>query len=344
MIQTTQRRTPHCLDNCARDEGGATSSDIFCCLLIAVLLAAASAAGAQESGRALSLAEYRAELERVESQIQPLAAQPEHAERLRQELPESWSVEADERKVSVRTDFLRNALTEFQKSPPERKRRLLEELQRRLAALRQEAETFAQPGRADSAMRARLQQILSAREFRFVRPPSLWEIWRDKLLAWLDRWLTRAFAKLPEVPGLGRIAVWIVIALAACVLAVWLYRLSRQQPIEHRREVMPFAPSSKSWRAWLAEAEPAAAAGDWRNAVHLAYWGAVSYLESGGAWIPDRARTPREYLLMLAAGHPAKNVFASMTRRFENVWYGGRAAGPAEFQATRSELEKLGCR
>ena len=324
-----------------RAKGGATE---FGCVLIAVLLAAASAAGAQESPRPLSLAEYSTELQRVESQVRELSAQPDHAEMLRQELPESWSVEAGERKVSVRTDFLRNALAEFQKSPPERKRRLLDELQSRLAALREQAETFAQSGRADGAMRGRLQQILSAREFRFVRPPSLWEIWRDRLLAWLDRWLTRAFTKLPDVPGLGRLAVWIVIALAACVLAIWLYRLSRQRPMDGRREVMPFAPSSKSWRAWLAEAEPAAAVGDWRNAVHLVYWGAVSFLESGGAWIPDRARTPREYLRVLAPGHPAKNVFASMTRRFENVWYGGRAAGPAEFQATRSELEKLGCR
>jgi hypothetical protein len=313
-------------------------------VLVAVLLAAASAAGAQESPRALSLAEYGTELQRVESQVQQLAAQPQHAERLRQELPESWAVEDGERKVSVRTDFLRSGLSEFQKSAPQKKRRLLEELQRRLAALREQAETFARPGRADGAMRARLQQILLAREFRFVRPPSPWEIWRDKLLGWLDRWLTRAFAKLPDVPGLGRIAVWIVIALAACVLAIWLYRLSRQQPAERRREVMPFAPSSKSWRAWLAEAEPAAAAGDWRNAVHLAYWGAVSYLERGGAWIPDRARTPREYLRVLAPGHPAKNVFANLTRRFEGVWYGGHAAGPAEFRATRSELEELGCR
>ena len=355
MIRKVHRKPPPCLADPGRDQGGATSValasrlvvaryDISCCLLIAALLGTAVLAGAQPSPRALSLAEYGAELQRVESQIQQLAAQPQHAELLRQELPESWIVEDGGRKVSVRMDFLRIALTEFQKSPPEKKRRLLEELQRRLAALREQAGTFAQPGLPDGAMRSRLRQILSAREFRFVRPPSLWDIWRDKFLAWLNRWLTRAFANLPDVPGLGRIAVWIVIALAACVLAIWLYRLSREQPAERTREVIPFAPSSKSWRAWLAETEPAAAAGDWRNAVRLAYWAAVSYLESGGAWRPDRARTPREYLRLLAPAHPAKSVFANMSRRFEAVWYGGRAAGPAEFQATRSELEELGCR
>jgi hypothetical protein len=300
--------------------------------------------GAQEAARVLSLREYTAELQRVESQVQQLSTQPQNAETLRQELPGSWAVGDGDRKMSVSTDFVRGTLTEFQKSPPEKKRVLLEGLQRRLASLRQQVEGFIQPGHADGAMRARLQQILSAREFRFVRPPSLWEIWRDKLLAWLDRWLTRAFRNLPEVPGLGRIAVWLVIAVAACVLAIWLYRLSRQRPAQPAREIMPFAPSSKSWRAWLGEAEDSAAAGDWRNAVHLAYWAAVSYLESGGAWRPDRARTPREYLRVLAATHPAQRPFSSMTRRFESVWYGSRAAGLAEFQATRSELEELGCR
>jgi hypothetical protein len=135
-----------------------------------------------------------------------------------------------------------------------------------------------------------------------------------------------------------------VIALAACALAVWLYRTARQRPLQRDREIILFAPSAKSWQAWMTEANNAAAAGDWRNAVHLAYWAAISYLESGGAWRPDRARTPREYLRALSPSHPAKKIFAVLTRRFEAVWYGGRVAGSAEFQATRVALEELGCR
>jgi hypothetical protein len=313
-------------------------------LVAAVLLAATVAGGAQERRRSLSLSEYTAELQRVESEIQQLTSQPENAESLRQSLPKSWTVKDGDREVSVSTEFLGGALTDFQKSPPKRKRVLLEELRSRMDTMVEQGAAFAQPDRADAAMRTRLQQILSAREFRFVRPPSAWEIWRDKVLAWLDHWITRAFRRIPEAPGLGRVLVWVVIALAACVLAVWLYRLSRQQAVQRTREILPFAASSKSWRAWLCEADDAAGSGDWRNAVHLAYWAAVSYLETGGAWRPDRARTPREYLRVLAPAHPGKEVFTTMTRRFEGVWYGARAAGPVEFQATRSELEALGCR
>jgi hypothetical protein len=313
-------------------------------LLAAALIAAGLSAGAREAPSSLSIPAYKTELERVQSESRKLAVQPQTAEELRMSLPESWNVSEGDRQVEVSTAFMRDALSDFQKVPPDKKRALLDQLDRRLAAMRDQAASFVEPGKDEKAMRARLDEILSAREFRFIRPPSVWEIWRDKVIAWLDRWIRRASNKVPDVPGFGRTMVWVVIGLAACVLAVWLYRTARQRPFERTREIIPFASSSKSWQTWMAEANDAAAEGDWRNAVHLAYWAAVSYLESGGAWPPDRARTPREYLRALTPSHPAKDAFTVLTRRFEAIWYGGRAAGPAEFRATRMELEELGCR
>jgi hypothetical protein len=309
-----------------------------------MVIAASLFAGAQEAPPSISIPAYKVELERVQAETRQVADRPQSAEEMRMSLPENWSVREGDRQVEVSTAFLNEALSDFQKAPPDKKRALLDQLDRRLGAMREQAAAFVEPGRDSKLMRGRLDEILSTREFRFIRPPSAWEIWRDKIIAWLDKLIRRASDKVPDVPGLGRTAVWVVIALAACVLAVWLYRIARQRPLERTREIIPFAPSSKSWQAWMVEANSAAENGDWRNAVHLAYWAGVSYLETGGAWRPDRARTPREYLRALTPSHPGKKVFAGLTKRFEAIWYGGRAAGPAEFQATRLELEELGCR
>jgi hypothetical protein len=83
---------------------------------------------------------------------------------------------------------------------------------------------------------------------------------------------------------------------------------------------------------------------DWRNAIHLAYWAGISFLESGGAWKPNRARTPREYLRLMGSRKPEYPSLAALTRKFELVWYGDRAASSLDFQETLGQLEKLGCR
>src|ERR1035438_7184698 len=49
--------------------------------------------------------------------------------------------------------------------------------------------------------------------------------------------------------------------------------------------------SAKEWTIWLSEARTAAARGEWRDAIHLAYWAGISFLERQGMWKPDRART-----------------------------------------------------
>ncbi|HKF23930.1 MAG TPA: DUF4129 domain-containing protein, partial [Candidatus Angelobacter sp.] len=110
------------------------------------------------------------------------------------------------------------------------------------------------------------------------------------------------------------------------------------------REIVPFSPSARSWRAWLEEARRMAQQEDWRNAIHLAYWAGISFLESGGAWKPNRARTPREYLRLMGTRKPEYPSLAALTRKFEVVWYGARAASGVDFKETLGQLEKLGCR
>jgi hypothetical protein len=120
--------------------------------------------------------------------------------------------------------------------------------------------------------------------------------------------------------------------------------LRRPQEDLPQREIIPFAPSARSWRAWLADARAQAQQEDWRNAIHLAYWAGISYLEEHGAWKPNRARTPREYLRLIGKAASQYPVLAALTRKLEIVWYGYGTAAEADFHEALGQLEKLGCR
>jgi len=312
------------------------------CLLLGTALAQS-----EPRGPVLSLAQFRAQLAQFTAQVDDLGAHPEKAEALRESLPPSWTVTGGRAPVEVSAKAFDEALTGFQKEGPPEKKITLKKLHTKLVAMSSGLDGYTQPELADAAMRKRLDDILAAREFSSVHGPSLFDIWLERVQAWLQEQWDKLFKVLnlhpPEFTWVGRIFVWLVIGAGACVLGVWLYRIYRRKPTEYRREIIPFAPSSKSWRIWLAEARAEAARDEWRNAIHLAYWASVSYLEASGLWIPNRARTPREYLKAVEAGNPKQPIFSSLTRRFENVWYGSREAGPADFDATLADLEKLGC-
>ncbi len=316
-------------------------------IAVLILLVLAGTVVAEDTGPTLSLAQFQSELEQLTTKVDDLLADPQNAEALRKSLPPKWTVTGGRVPVEVSAKPLDQALTDFQKEGPEAKKVTLRELHTQLTAMQAGLAGFTQPDTVDASMRKRLDDILAAREFSSVRPPSVFEIWMEKAQAWLQEQWDKLFRKLnitpPEFTWVGRIFVWLVIAAGASVLGVWLYRLYRRKPPEFSREIIPFAPSSKSWRIWLEEAKKHAQRNEWREAIHLSYWAGVSYLEASGLWIPDRARTPREYLREVKNDNPKKPPFASLTRRFENVWYGSREAGPSDFDATLTELENLGC-
>jgi len=312
-----------------------------------VIFSGAVLAQTEAKGPSLSLTEFQAQLEQLDSQVADLTVHPQTAEALRKSLPKHWRVAGGRTPLDVSTAFMDQALTNFQKQGPAQKKLTLKELHTRLAVMRSGVDGYTQPEIVNDAMRKRLNDILAAREFSSVHGPTLLETWSNAAEAWLRKWWDKLFnaldIKAPDFTWVGRIFVWLVIAAAACVLAVWLYRIYRRKPVEYKRDVIPFAPSSKSWRVWLAEARAHAEKYEWREAIHLSYWAGVSYLEASGLWIPDRARTPREYLREVKSHDPKKQPFTSLTRRFESVWYGSRRAHADDFDAALAELEKLGC-
>ena len=143
------------------------------------------------------------------------------------------------------------------------------------------------------------------------------------------------------IPTVSNLLVYTLITIAVVVLGLWTYRsLARTAAID---SVVPdrVPVSAKAWPLWLNDAQAAAALGEWREAIHLAYWCGVSYLETRGTWRPDRARTPREYLRLMPPSHAHRQTLSALTRSFELVWYGTDRADAHTFKEALAHLEKL---
>jgi Domain of unknown function (DUF4129) len=310
-----------------------------------VMFVLVSVAGLSAGDQApLSLAEYKLRLEQYSTEIQTIAQHHEHAVDFNHSVPPtSFQVQTQAGVITVSVEFLHKELNEYLEAAPAQKPTILSQLADRTKAMRSEADSFEQAHGGDSAARDRLNQILSASEFDRVRGPSELELLQERISAWIQKKLDKLFPDAPDLDQLGQIFVWIVIAIVSSILAVWLYRQSKER-MDRPREVMPFVPSAKSWRSWLIEAHDKAAQGEWREAIRLGFWAAVSRLESEGVWRPDKARTPREYLNAIPAANATKSPFAAVTRTFEAAWYGGRPASAGDFERFINEIEKLGCR
>lgn len=306
-------------------------------LLIIVLCAAASAAA---SGTAFSLPDYVAELDRLSVLANQARNDPSAADTALSELRGDWTVQTDDREFKVRSEWMAARFEDLKRSPNDAKR---DELIAALNGLRADAQSYDQPPFDSTAARASLTRILARSEFHDVHGPSWWDRLKYRILMWLWRVLSRTFGS-SAVPTVGRIFVWTLVGVAVLALAWFVYRTMKQNS-----RLESFIPqvgtiSAKGWRLWMEEARSAAARGLWRDAVHLAYWAGISFLEASGMWRPDKARTPREYLKLLPAGSEHRPQLSKLTRNLELTWYGNEPAGPETFSETIDLVETLGCR
>ena len=194
--------------------------------------------------------------------------------------------------------------------------------------------------------RETMKQVLSGRDFRNLEAPTVRDSFLEKLGAWLNRFLENLGKLHASSVWAGRVMVWGFI-LAACVGLAWgLLQLERRWRIRLVPEsdgIAAGAASARDWQLWLNDARRAAAAGQWREAIHCVYWAAISRLESKRLWPADRARTPREYLALVAQEDPRRAGLATLTGSFERSWYGGRAAGESEYRkAEEMAMELIG--
>ncbi len=311
-------------------------------VLLVLLTLAISNRLAGESGPALSINEYRERLDQIAARADLLQEHPEQSSQLVTEIPDQLTVNTGRRTITVSFRDLKNDLAGFVSAEAQQRPGQLTQIRNYLGEL----QAAAGSGTADTAAeQQKLTEILSRREFNKVKGPGV----VDTLLAKIFRWLERLFGKAHISRGATNKflqgVIYTLVGVAVLLMLLWAIRSLRRKEDELiPREIMPFAPSAKSWRTWLAEARQSAEMQDWRNAIHLAYWAGISSLESGGAWKPNRARTPREYLRLLGTRSPNHPPLSALTRKFEVIWYGERAAAESDFQETLAQLERLGCR
>ena len=303
------------------------------------LLASAFVRADAQPGNALTSAQYRDELDGLLAISQQLDNQKDVPQQLKQ-LPHSWRVSSDQHEFEISTDGLRRDVRRYEE---DRKEANAAAIRTRIESLRTELYGFEKAPSDYSGPRAELNTILARPEFRDVRGPN----WFDRFKRWIFERLFRLLAKLfrsSAIPTVGKYFVYGLIGLAALGLLYIVYRsILRDQEFER---VIPkdLPVSAKEWTIWLSEARAAASKGDWRDAVHLAYWAGISFLERQGLWKPDRARTPREYLRLISPQAEQRETLTALTQIFELTWYAKRPAGESTFSKTLEELEKLGCR
>jgi hypothetical protein len=192
--------------------------------------------------------------------------------------------------------------------------------------------------------RGTMKQVLSGRDFRNLETSTVRDTMLEKLGEWLNRLWENAAMLQARAAWVGRVIVWGFI-LAVCVGLAWgLLQLERRWRIRLIPESdgpAAGAASARDWQLWLADARRAAAAGQWREAIHFVYWATISRLESKRLWPADRARTPREYLALVAAEDPRKAGLATLTGSFERTWYGGRVAGESDYSQAETLADGL---
>jgi hypothetical protein len=221
---------------------------------------------------------------------------------------------------------------------------LLKEAKQRLENDLEQSQSPVAPIASHTPERAVLQQVLSEREFRGLKQTSV----RDSVLEKFGNWLNRLFESAANFKArsawVGRVLVWGFI-LGICVALVYsLLRLERRWRVrltEESDRPAPGAASARDWQLWLEDARKAAASGLWREAIHFVYWAAISRLESRRLWPADRARTPREYLALVAPEDPRKPGLSQLTGTFERFWYGGREASEGDYKNAENLASSL---
>jgi hypothetical protein len=222
---------------------------------------------------------------------------------------------------------------------PETTTQLLEDAEDRLAADLAGAGRPQQtePGRASE--QKLLAEVLAGREFQKLRKPKEGPTWLERILEWINKFFEKLGGIHTKARWVGRALTWGFV-LALCVgLVWWLLQMERQWRIRLTPEgegPARDAASARDWQLWLKDARKAAARGDWREAIHFLYWAAISRLEARRMWPADRARTPREYLALVAADDARKPGLGALTREFELTWYGGRPAGESEYRGAEA--------
>ncbi len=267
---------------------------------------------------------------------------PKELGALRDSLPKQWTVRTANKTYSVSADFLDKELAAGASGIAKI----------RVDHLLAQVQSYSAPRTAIAGnARSELDKILAGSEFGSVRPPSRWELLRERVAAWIGQMLYKLFGGLERYPIGGQILFWVVVVACVGFIALWLFRFMVSRD---RMDALPTNESvtaTRTWQEWIRAAREAANRNDFREAVHSAYWAGIVRLEDTGVVPKDRTKTPREYLRLLSEPSPHelalrpiyREPLAELTKRLERIWYANRGAGPEDFRDSLRQLEAMGC-
>jgi hypothetical protein len=308
---------------------------VLTCLLLAGVCCWAESGTSGE----ITAAVYRAELQQLLAASAQLETTGNAVPPVLDEVPPSWQIRIGPQLFDIPTEGLRRDIRNFQKKQTPA---TASAVRSRIESLRLDLDGYEASAPDVARSRERLGTILARREFRDVSGPTLLDRLKQWLLGLVIKLLQRLFQS-SAIPVISRVFVYGLIGLAVLTLGLIAYRQINESSAQESVVPTEVLVSARSWQLRLAEAREAAAHDNWREAIHLAYWAGISFLEQHGIWKPDRARTPREYLRLLSNPNEQREALAALTRIFELTWYASREADAATFSQTMQALEKLGC-
>lgn len=295
-------------------------------------------------------ASFATELGRLHDSIAKSAGSARDIDAIRAGLPPAWKVDTSENQYEVSSEQLRSLL-ECHACDVTKRKSQMEEAGVWIDTLAAHVKSYAAPeNTGESTARLELDRILQRREFAAVRPPSQWDLLRQRINEWLLRLIRGLFRGIGAHPTGVELFFWLVLFAVVGCLALLLVRFWIDRARREELQSVGAVSVHVSWQEWIRAARDAARRGDFREAVHAVYWAGITCLEDEGAITPDRTRTPREHLRLFAetaAAPPASRrlaCLAELTARVERVWYGRSPAGVQDFELCMNQVEELGCR
>jgi hypothetical protein len=183
------------------------------------------------------------------------------------------------------------------------------------------------------------EQAREAADRILARPQYRWED-RENLFERILEWIVDRFSDLlgPLGFGAGGLPVWfgwLVLLGLAGLVGYLVYRArggwSRGGAPGVARGARIVLSEGEASVDWAAEVERAEREGRWRDALRARYRVLVADLASRGLIGDLVGRTTGELLAdVRRSAPPAVPAFTVVTEMFEETWYGGVPAGPAE--------------
>jgi hypothetical protein len=292
------------------------------------------------------------ELQRIANAIEAAKANPAGLAALRRTLPSHWEVVTAGQHYYLPAEPLSSLLREAEKAKDAKSvASKANEAALWASDLAKQANAFesAKSDRSGSAAAA-LERILSRREFGGVKGPSAWDLFRQQVIRWLVRVLGSIFQQIGKYPIGAKIFFWVFIIGVVVWLALVLFRYWTRRAALEELQAPESVAYSRTWQEWIQAAREAANRGDYREAIHSAYWAGISFLEDSEVVRKDRTRTPREYMRLVsnstqlvATGRKTREALSALTVVLEQVWYGRRPASNQDFTNALQSVEALGC-